>query len=86
MIYMFHVDLFLAQVTVLFQVNFFVEWTRGSAGGRPLLPPFALVTADLRFLSAHYCFFVSFAVLVVDGLLVLPGCSTDNLGYHGRHL
>jgi hypothetical protein len=77
-----HVDVFL-QVTVLFQVDFFVEWARGSAGGRPLLPPFVSVTADLRFLSAHFRFFVSFAVLLVDGSLVLPGCYTVNLGYHG---
>jgi len=55
-----------------------VEWARGSAGGRPLLPPFASVTADLSFLSAHCSFFVLFAVLLVDGLLVLPGCSTAN--------
>ena len=60
-----------------------MEWARGSAGGRPLLPPFASVTADLSFLSAHCSFFVLFAVLLVDGLLVLPGCSTANLGYHG---
>ena len=63
-----------------------MEWVRGSGGERPSLPPFALVTADLRslrFLSAHLRFCVFFAVLHVDGSLVLPGCFTDNLGYHG---
>ena len=85
-----HVDVFLqvtgailAQVTVLFQVDFLWNGCAGARGGRPLLPPFVSVTADLRFLSAHFRFFVSFAVLLVDGSLVLPGCFTVNLGYHG---
>jgi hypothetical protein len=61
-----------------------VEWARASAGGRPLPPQFASVTADLRLLSALSCSFALFAVSVVDGFCASSGCSTDNLGYHGR--